>query len=68
MLEQLRDRYPDQLYVLYPERHLCGEAECPTAVDGLWFYWDVDHLTVAGAQRVGYGAANQLVEFIRGRK
>jgi peptidoglycan/LPS O-acetylase OafA/YrhL len=68
MLEQLRDRYPDQLYVLYPDRYLCGEAECPTGVDGLWFYWDVDHLTVAGAQRVGYGAANQLLEFIRGRK
>ncbi|MFB6446429.1 acyltransferase family protein [Bradyrhizobium tunisiense] len=68
MLEDIRSRYADQLFVLYPERYLCGEAECPTSVDGLWLYWDVNHLTVAGARRVGEGASDQLLEFIRGRQ
>nr|WP_036017175.1 acyltransferase family protein [Bradyrhizobium sp. WSM1743] len=68
MLEDIRSRYPSQLFILYPEHYLCGEAECPTAVGGLWLYWDVNHLTVAGAQRVGDGASNQLLEFIRGQE
>ncbi|WP_375304415.1 acyltransferase family protein [Bradyrhizobium sp. A11] len=68
MLEELRSRYPDQVSVLHPDQYLCREAECPTTVDGLWLYWDVDHLTVAGAQLVGEGAANQLLEFIRGKQ
>ncbi|WP_225126144.1 MULTISPECIES: acyltransferase family protein [unclassified Bradyrhizobium] len=67
MLEEIRSRYPNQVFLLYPERYLCGEAECPTAMDGLWLYWDVNHLTVAGAQRVGDGASSQLLEFIRGK-
>ena len=68
MLEEIRTRHPSQVFILYPERYLCGEAECPTAMGGLWLYWDVNHLTVAGARRVGDGASDRLLEFIRGKQ
>src|SRR5258705_8603390 len=52
MLTGLQQRYPTQVRILFPDRYLC-DADCPTTEDGLWLYWDVDHLTVAGARRVG---------------
>ena len=63
MLVGLQQRYPNQVRILFPDRYLC-DADCPTTEDGLWLYWDVDHLTVAGAQRVGARADGMIRKFI----
>jgi hypothetical protein len=53
----------NQVRILFPDRYLC-DADCPTTEDGLWLYWDVDHLTVAGARRVGSMADGVIRKFI----
>lgn len=63
MLLDVQRRYRDQVRILYPHKYLC-DAECPIDVNGLWFYWDVNHLTVAGARRVGAGAWDLIRGFI----
>ena len=63
MLTGLQQRYPSQVRILFPDRYLC-DADCPTTEDGLWLYWDVDHLTVAGARRVGAMADGMIRKFI----
>ena len=63
MLLDVQQRYRDQVRILFPEKYLC-DADCPTEVDGLWYYWDVNHLTVAGARRVGTGARDLIHGFI----
>ena len=63
MLTSLQQRYPNQVRILFPDRYLC-DADCPTTEDGLWLYWDVDHLTVAGARRVGAMADGMIRKFI----
>ena len=55
MLLDVQQRHRDQVRILFPDKYLC-DADCPIDVNGLWFYWDVNHLTVAGARRVGAGA------------
>jgi hypothetical protein len=69
MLLDLQQRHPGQVQILFPDQYLC-DADCPiTTDDGLWLYFDVNHLTVAGAQRVGTGAEDLIRRFIEdGRK
>jgi Acyltransferase family len=54
---------PRQVRILFPEKYLC-DVDCPIEVNGLWSYWDVNYLTVAGARRVGAGAWNLIRGFI----
>ena len=63
MLTGLQQRYPTQVRILFPDHYLC-DADCPATEDGLWLYWDVDHLTVAGARRVGAMADGMIRKFI----
>ena len=63
MLLDVQQRHRDQVRILFPQKYLC-DADCPTEVDGLWLYWDVNHLTVAGARRVGAGAWELIHNFI----
>ena len=63
MLLDVQQRHRDQVRILFPEKYLC-DADCPIEADGLWFYWDVNHLTVAGARRVGAGAWDLIRGFI----
>ena len=63
MLLDVQQRHRDQVRILFPEQYLC-DADCPIEADGLWFYWDVNHLTVAGARRVGAGAWDLIRGFI----
>jgi len=63
MLADVQERHPDQVRILLPDQYLC-DADCPATVNGLWLYWDVDHLTVAGAQRVGKLAESVISQFI----
>lgn len=63
MLLDVQQRHRGQVRILFPEKYLC-EAVCPIEIDGLWFYWDVNHLTVAGARRVGAGAWDLIRNFI----
>jgi len=62
-LLDVQQRHRDQVRILFPEQYLC-DADCPIEADGLWFYWDVNHLTVAGARRVGTGAWDLIRGFI----
>ena len=63
MLLEVQQRHRDQVRILFPDKYLC-DADCPTEADGLWLYWDVNHLTVAGARRVGAGAWDLIRGFI----
>jgi peptidoglycan/LPS O-acetylase OafA/YrhL len=63
MLLDVQLRHRHQVRILFPEQYLC-DADCPIEADGLWFYWDVNHLTVAGARRVGAGAWDLIRGFI----
>jgi peptidoglycan/LPS O-acetylase OafA/YrhL len=63
MLLDVQQRHRDQVRILFPEKYLC-DADCPIETDGLWLYWDVNHLTVAGARRVGAGAWDLIRGFI----
>ena len=63
MLLDVQQRHRDQVRILFPEQYLF-DADCPIEADGLWFYWDVNHLTVAGARRVGAGAWDLIRGFI----
>ena len=63
MLLDVQLRHRHQVRILFPEQYLC-DADCPIEADGLWFYWDVNHLTVAGARRVGTGAWDLIRGFI----
>ncbi len=67
MLTDLEQRYPNQVRILFPDRYLC-DADCPTTAEGVWLYWDVDHLTVAGARRVGSMADGMIRKFIERRR
>jgi peptidoglycan/LPS O-acetylase OafA/YrhL len=64
MLRVVRERHHDQVYVVFPEEYLC-ETNCSMILNGLWLYWGIDHLTVAGAQRVGKMADSILRSFIQ---
>ncbi len=64
MLRDVRERHRDQVHLVFPEEYLC-EIDCSTTLNGLWLYWDVNHLTVAGAQRVGKMADGILRSFIQ---
>ncbi len=63
MLLGIQQRHRGQVHILFPEKYMC-DADCPIEVDGLWLYWDVNHLTVAGARRVGAGAWDLIRNFI----
>ena len=63
MLLDIQQRHRGQVHILFPEKYMC-DADCPIEVDGLWLYWDVNHLTVAGARRVGAGAWDLIRNFI----
>jgi len=63
MLLDVQQRHREQVRILFPHKYLC-DADCPIDVNGLWFYWDINHLTVAGARRVGAGAWDLIRGFI----
>jgi hypothetical protein len=65
MLERVRAKWPEQVYLLLPVDYLCDE-QCPVVKDGAWLYIDGGHFSVAGARYMGQRAEAPLVNFLRG--
>ena len=63
MLLQLERAHPQTVSLLFPEDYLCDRA-CPIVKDGVWYYQDYSHLTVAGAEYLGKRAHSLIEKFL----
>jgi peptidoglycan/LPS O-acetylase OafA/YrhL len=63
MLVQLQRTNPETVSLLIPENYLC-DSECPLVRDGIWYYQDNAHLTVAGAEFLGRRAHGLIEKFL----
>lgn len=63
MMDGAASRWPNQVTVLHPVEHLCGET-CPTVSDGLSLYADSGHFSVAGSRYMVRRATPVLSRFI----
>lgn len=66
MLMAVRDEYPGIVSVIFPQNYMCGTT-CSIARDGISFYEDAGHLTVAGSLYFGERANADLSSFLGGR-
>jgi len=48
LLSRIQARWPDKVQLLRPVDYFCDE-NCPVVKDGVWFYFDNVHFTVAGS-------------------
>ncbi|HEX7564061.1 MAG TPA: SGNH hydrolase domain-containing protein, partial [Bradyrhizobium sp.] len=48
-LARLQAKWPDKVELLRPVDYFC-DTECPVVKDGIWFYQNRIHLTLAGTQ------------------
>lgn len=65
MLAAVQAEYPAIISVIFPEHYMC-DAVCPIAEDGIAFYEDAGHLTVAGSLRFGEKARADISNFLTG--
>jgi peptidoglycan/LPS O-acetylase OafA/YrhL len=49
ILSRIQAKWPDKVELLRPVDYFC-DAECPVVKDGIWFYQNRIHLTLAGTQ------------------
>ncbi|MGI8525521.1 MAG: acyltransferase family protein [Pseudolabrys sp.] len=52
MLKEFQNSHADKVSLLLPSDYLCDTA-CPLIRNGIWYYRDFTHLTVAGAEYFG---------------
>jgi peptidoglycan/LPS O-acetylase OafA/YrhL len=67
MLVQFQRAHPQTVSLLIPENYLC-DSMCPIVKDGIWFYQDHTHLTVAGAEYLGRRAHELIEKFLFSRQ
>jgi peptidoglycan/LPS O-acetylase OafA/YrhL len=63
MLSRIQARWSSQVELLRPVDHFC-DKECPVVKDGVWFYYDRIHLTVAGSRYMVTRASDAFRKFL----
>ena len=63
MLTAVQAKYPGIVSLVFPMDYMC-DAVCPVAHDGISFYEDAGHLTVAGSLRFGEHANTDISNFL----
>lgn len=67
MLARVRASLPNQVTLLLPQDYVCEEGQCRVMRDGLFFYQDAGHMTVAGSLAFGVRAHDTIADFIKPR-
>jgi len=66
MLSRIQARWPDKVELLRPVDYFCDQ-NCPVVKDGVWFYFDNVHFTVAGSNYMVTRAADVFSNFLLSR-
>jgi peptidoglycan/LPS O-acetylase OafA/YrhL len=67
MLSRIQDRWPDKVQLLRPVDYFC-DKNCPVVKDGVWFYFDNVHFTVAGSNYMVTRSADVFRNFLSSRE
>jgi peptidoglycan/LPS O-acetylase OafA/YrhL len=67
ILARIRAKWPDKVQLLRPVDYFCDES-CPVVKDGVWFYFDNVHFTVAGSNYMGTRSAEFFRNFLSSRE
>ena len=63
MLSRIQARWPDKVELMRPVDYFC-EEKCPVVKNGVWFYFDNAHFTVAGSNYMVTRAADVFRNFL----
>jgi peptidoglycan/LPS O-acetylase OafA/YrhL len=63
MLSRIQARWPDKIQLLRPVDYFC-DKNCPVVKDGVWFYFDNVHFTVAGSNYMVTRSADVFRNFL----
>jgi peptidoglycan/LPS O-acetylase OafA/YrhL len=63
MLSRIQAKWPDKVELLRTVDYFC-EEKCPVVKDGVWFYFDNFHFTVAGSRYMVTRAADVFRHFL----
>jgi peptidoglycan/LPS O-acetylase OafA/YrhL len=66
MLSRIQAKWPDKVQLLRPVDYFC-DKNCPVVKDGVWFYFDNVHFTVAGSSYMVARSADVFRNFLRAR-
>jgi peptidoglycan/LPS O-acetylase OafA/YrhL len=63
VLSSIQAKWPDKVELLRPVNYFC-DAECPVVKDGIWFYSNRIHLTLAGSTYMVTRSADVFRKFL----
>ena len=63
MLSRVQAKWPDKVELLRPIDYFC-DTECPVVKDGIWFYSNRIHLTLAGSTYMVSRSADVFRRFL----
>ncbi|MBK2093304.1 acyltransferase, partial [Francisella philomiragia] len=53
MYKKLKDKYPNQVFVINPSKAICDSTSCKTSINGIPIFADSHHLNYLGSELLG---------------